>query len=132
MMNIDGHTLYRLNYPLRLNKWYHSCQSWSGRTGEWQIWVNDERVGRGFNNRVSEHSGLRRERITALSLDTPTTGGQCHGTLSSCSRRALESRVESDLWKRRCSVGGNRVRFELAIFSCTEIPATDCDQFARP
>lgn len=52
MMNIDGHNLYRLNYPLRLNKWYHSCQSWNGRTGEWQIWVNDERVGRGFNNRV--------------------------------------------------------------------------------
>ena len=52
-MNIDGHNLYRLNYPLRLNKWYHSCQSWNGRTGEWQIWVNDERVGRGFHNRVS-------------------------------------------------------------------------------
>ena len=66
MMNIDGHNLYRLNYPLRLNKWYHSCQSWNGRTGEWQIWVNDERVGRGFNNRVSglpvlftEHSTTR-------------------------------------------------------------------------
>ncbi|CAK9803363.1 Neuronal pentraxin-1 [Anthophora quadrimaculata] len=55
MMNIDGHNLYRLNYPLRLNKWYHSCQSWSGRTGEWQIWVNDERVGRGFNNRLVGH-----------------------------------------------------------------------------
>nr|XP_012217312.1 PREDICTED: neuronal pentraxin-1-like [Linepithema humile] len=53
MFNINGHNLYRLNYPLRLNKWYHSCQSWNGRTGEWQIWVNDERVGRGFNNRVS-------------------------------------------------------------------------------
>lgn len=53
MMNIDGHNLYRLNYPLRLNKWYHSCQSWNGRTGEWQVWVNDERVGRGFNNRVT-------------------------------------------------------------------------------
>ncbi|XP_063988566.1 uncharacterized protein LOC135168382 [Diachasmimorpha longicaudata] len=55
MMNIDGHNLYRLNYPLRLNKWYHSCQSWNGRTGEWQIWVNDERVGRGFNNRLVGH-----------------------------------------------------------------------------
>lgn len=53
MLNVNGHNLYRLNYPLRLNKWYHSCQSWNGRTGEWQIWVNDERVGRGFNNRVS-------------------------------------------------------------------------------
>lgn len=55
MLNIDGHNLYRLNYPLRLNKWYHSCQSWNGRTGEWQIWVNDERVGRGFHNRLVGH-----------------------------------------------------------------------------
>ncbi|CAL7942727.1 unnamed protein product [Xylocopa violacea] len=55
MMNVGGHNLYRLNYPLRLNKWYHSCQSWNGRTGEWQIWVNDERVGRGFNNRLVGH-----------------------------------------------------------------------------
>ncbi|KAI4491120.1 hypothetical protein M0802_010430 [Mischocyttarus mexicanus] len=55
MMNVDGHNLYRLNYPLRLNKWYHTCQSWNGRTGEWQIWVNDERVGRGFNNRLVGH-----------------------------------------------------------------------------
>ncbi|XP_043463349.1 uncharacterized protein LOC122499219 [Leptopilina heterotoma] len=55
MLNIDGHNLYRLNYPLRLNKWYHSCQSWNGHTGEWQIWVNDERVGRGFNNRLVGH-----------------------------------------------------------------------------
>ncbi|XP_058809750.1 uncharacterized protein LOC131674950 [Phymastichus coffea] len=55
MLNVDGHNLYRLNYPLRLNRWYHSCQSWNGRTGEWQIWVNDERVGRGFNNRLVGH-----------------------------------------------------------------------------
>lgn len=50
---VQGHTFYRLNYPLRLNRWYHTCQSWNGRTGEWQIWVNAERVGRGFHNRVS-------------------------------------------------------------------------------
>ncbi|EFN89054.1 Neuronal pentraxin-2 [Harpegnathos saltator] len=56
MLNVNGHNLYRLNYPLRLNKWYHSCQSWNGRTGEWQIWVNDERVGRGFNNRLVGHA----------------------------------------------------------------------------
>lgn len=53
-MSVDGHTLYRLNYPLRLNRWYHSCQSWNGRTGEWQVWINAERVGRGFHNLVSE------------------------------------------------------------------------------
>lgn len=54
-MNIEGHTFYRLNYPLRLNRWYHTCQSWNGKTGEWQIWVNAERVGRGFNNRLVGH-----------------------------------------------------------------------------
>ncbi|XP_044750564.1 uncharacterized protein LOC123310917 isoform X2 [Coccinella septempunctata] len=51
-MSVEGHTFYRLNYPLRLNKWYHTCQSWNGKTGEWQIWVNAERVGRGFHNRL--------------------------------------------------------------------------------
>lgn len=53
-LSVEGHTFYRLNYPLRLNRWYHTCQSWNGKTGEWQIWVNGERVGRGFHNRVSE------------------------------------------------------------------------------
>ncbi|XP_066150636.1 uncharacterized protein b6 [Euwallacea fornicatus] len=52
---VDGHTFYRLNYPIRLNRWYHTCQSWNGKTGEWQIWVNAERVGRGFHNRLVGH-----------------------------------------------------------------------------
>nr|CAD7409682.1 unnamed protein product [Timema cristinae] len=51
-LSVSGHTFYRLNYPLRLNRWYHSCQSWNGRTGEWQAWVNGERIGRGFHNRL--------------------------------------------------------------------------------
>ncbi|CAH0684708.1 unnamed protein product [Chilo suppressalis] len=51
-MAVHGQTFFRLNYPLKLNKWYHSCQSWNGKTGEWQIWVNAERVGRGFHNRL--------------------------------------------------------------------------------
>lgn len=54
-LSVEGHTFYRLNYPLRLNRWYHTCQSWNGRTGEWQIWVNAERVGRGFHNRVCDY-----------------------------------------------------------------------------
>lgn len=54
-MSVDGHKLFRLNYPLRLNRWYHSCQSWNGRTGEWQVWVNAERVGRGFHNLLVNH-----------------------------------------------------------------------------
>ncbi|XP_028129164.1 uncharacterized protein LOC114325320 [Diabrotica virgifera virgifera] len=54
-LSVEGHTFYRLNYPLRLNRWYHTCQSWNGKTGEWQIWVNAERVGRGFHNRLVGH-----------------------------------------------------------------------------
>ncbi|CAG9823607.1 unnamed protein product [Phaedon cochleariae] len=54
-MSVAGHTFYRLNYPLRLNRWYHTCQSWNGKTGEWQVWVNAERVGRGFHNRLVGH-----------------------------------------------------------------------------
>ncbi|XP_045784986.1 uncharacterized protein LOC123880731 [Maniola jurtina] len=52
---VHGQTYFRLNYPLKLNTWYHSCQSWNGKTGEWQIWVNGERVGRGFHNRLVGH-----------------------------------------------------------------------------
>ncbi|XP_067005035.1 uncharacterized protein b6 [Anabrus simplex] len=51
-LSVMGHTFYRLNYPFRLYRWYHSCQSWNGKTGEWQTWVNAERVGRGFHNRL--------------------------------------------------------------------------------
>ncbi|CAH2036064.1 unnamed protein product, partial [Iphiclides podalirius] len=54
-MAVHGQTFFRLNYPLKLNTWYHSCQSWNGKTGEWQVWVNAERVGRGFNNRLVGH-----------------------------------------------------------------------------
>lgn len=52
-MSVKGQTFFRLNYPLKIRRWYHVCQSWNGKTGEWQIWVNAERVGRGFHNRVS-------------------------------------------------------------------------------
>ncbi|KAJ9600094.1 hypothetical protein L9F63_009605 [Diploptera punctata] len=54
-LSVESHTFFRLNYPLRLNRWYHSCTSWNGRTGEWQIWINAERVGRGFHNRLVGH-----------------------------------------------------------------------------
>ncbi|KAL1116627.1 hypothetical protein AAG570_005099, partial [Ranatra chinensis] len=52
-MRVSGQTIYRLNYPIRLHRWYHACQSWNGRNGEWQIWVNSERIGRGFHNLVA-------------------------------------------------------------------------------
>ncbi|XP_014256930.1 uncharacterized protein LOC106670819 isoform X2 [Cimex lectularius] len=49
-MAIGGHTIYRLNYPIKLFKWHHVCQSWNGKTGEWQVWIDSERAGRGFYN----------------------------------------------------------------------------------
>ena len=51
---VRGYSLYRLGYPLQMKKWHHTCTSWNGKTGEWQLWVKNERVGRGFYNRVSE------------------------------------------------------------------------------
>lgn len=44
---------HSLNYPLKMRYWHHACTSWNGKTGEWQMWVKAERVGRGFHNRVS-------------------------------------------------------------------------------
>lgn len=50
---VRGHSLFRLNYPMRMKQWHHTCTSWNGKTGEWQLWVKSDRVGRGFYNRVS-------------------------------------------------------------------------------
>lgn len=52
-MAVHGQSLFRLNYPFRMRRWHHACASWNGKTGEWQLWVKGERVGRGFHNRVS-------------------------------------------------------------------------------
>ncbi|XP_037035379.1 uncharacterized protein LOC119073785 isoform X2 [Bradysia coprophila] len=49
---VHGQSLFRLNYPVRMRKWHHACASWNGKTGEWQLWVKAERVGRGFHNRI--------------------------------------------------------------------------------
>ncbi|KAL0277331.1 UNVERIFIED_CONTAM: hypothetical protein PYX00_004668 [Menopon gallinae] len=54
-MKINGHPIFRLNYPIRLNRWYHTCQSWNAKTGEWQVWVNGHRIGRGFHNLLVGH-----------------------------------------------------------------------------
>uniref|UniRef100_A0A182SL46 Uncharacterized protein n=1 Tax=Anopheles maculatus TaxID=74869 RepID=A0A182SL46_9DIPT len=35
-----------------MRKWHHACASWNGKTGEWQLWIKSERVGRGFHNRL--------------------------------------------------------------------------------
>ena len=52
---VHGQSLYRLNYPFRYGRWHHQCTSWNGKTGEWQLWIRGERIGRGFHNRVSIH-----------------------------------------------------------------------------
>ncbi|XP_055591029.1 uncharacterized protein LOC129743098 [Uranotaenia lowii] len=49
---IRGQSLFRLNYPFRMRRWHHACASWNGKTGEWQLWIKAERVGRGFHNRL--------------------------------------------------------------------------------
>lgn len=52
-MAVHGQSLYRLNYPFRYGRWHFQCTSWNGKTGEWQLWIRGERIGRGFHNRVS-------------------------------------------------------------------------------
>lgn len=49
-MAIKGQQIYRLNYPLKPRQWHHMCSSWNGKTGEWQVWLKAERIGRGFHN----------------------------------------------------------------------------------
>lgn len=49
---VHGQSLFRLNYPFRMRMWHHACASWNGKTGEWQVWIKAERVGRGFHNRL--------------------------------------------------------------------------------
>lgn len=56
MLVVNGHTIHRLNYPIKLFNWYHCCQSWNGKTGEWQVWVNNERIGRGYYNLLVGHT----------------------------------------------------------------------------
>jgi hypothetical protein len=53
---VHGQSLYRLNYPMFMKKWHHACTSWNGKTGEWQLWIKSERVGRGFHNRLVGHN----------------------------------------------------------------------------
>ncbi|XP_067635400.1 uncharacterized protein b6 [Eurosta solidaginis] len=55
-MAIKGQQVFRLNYPLRVRQWHHQCSSWNGKTGEWQVWMKKERVGRGFHNALVSHT----------------------------------------------------------------------------
>ncbi|XP_017062925.1 uncharacterized protein LOC108102442 [Drosophila eugracilis] len=54
-MAIKGQQMYRLNYPLKMRQWHHMCSSWNGKTGEWQVWLKAERIGRGFHNSLVGH-----------------------------------------------------------------------------
>lgn len=68
MLSVNDHTIYRINYPIKLFKWYHSCQSWNGNTGEWQIWINNERIARGYYNLVGYITRLSLKVINILYL----------------------------------------------------------------
>lgn len=64
---------HRLNYPLKLRKWHHACASWNGKTGEWQLWVKAERVGRGFHNRVCRANSFQYYELQYLHVTVQCT-----------------------------------------------------------
>lgn len=76
-MAIRGQQVYRLNYPLRTRQWHHICTSWNGKSGEWQVWLKAERIGRGFHNALVSH------KIPANGIlfagGSSTTGEVAHG-----------------------------------------------------
>ncbi|XP_070499930.1 uncharacterized protein b6 [Chironomus tepperi] len=74
---VRGYSLYRLGYPFQMKKWHHTCTSWNGKTGEWQLWVKSERVGRGFYNRLVSHEIEAGGK--AFTGGKSTTGKVCEG-----------------------------------------------------
>ncbi|XP_065364425.1 uncharacterized protein b6 [Calliphora vicina] len=76
-MAIKGQQVYRLNYPLRVRQWHHSCTSWNGKTGEWQVWLKAERIGRGFHNALVGHKIPPSGKL--YSGGTSVTGKICDG-----------------------------------------------------
>lgn len=74
-MAVHGQSLYRLNYPFRYGRWHFQCTSWNGKTGEWQLWIRGERIGRGFHNRVSSlydnrASGRRSANVCCIMIES--------------------------------------------------------------
>ncbi|XP_037809536.1 uncharacterized protein LOC119602218 [Lucilia sericata] len=76
-MAIKGQQMYRLNYPLRVRQWHHTCTSWNGKTGEWQVWLKAERIGRGFHNALVGHKIPAGGKL--YSGGTSVTGKICDG-----------------------------------------------------
>ncbi|KAM7350780.1 pentraxin-related protein b6 isoform 2-T4 [Cochliomyia hominivorax] len=76
-MAIKGQQMYRLNYPLRVRQWHHACTSWNGKTGEWQVWLKAERIGRGFHNALVGHKIPAGGKL--YSGGTSVTGKICDG-----------------------------------------------------
>lgn len=81
-MAVHGQSLYRLNYPFRYGRWHFQCTSWNGKTGEWQLWIRGERIGRGFHNRVSLYEWpeisecvLHNDRVSEMSV---INNNNCH------------------------------------------------------
>ncbi|EDW66452.1 uncharacterized protein b6 [Drosophila virilis] len=76
-MAIKGQQMYRLNYPLRMRQWHHMCSSWNGKTGEWQVWLKAERIGRGFHNSLVGHKIPAKGKLR--SGGSSVTGEVSHG-----------------------------------------------------
>ncbi|XP_023160005.2 uncharacterized protein LOC111592170 isoform X2 [Drosophila hydei] len=76
-MAIKGQQMYRLNYPLRMRQWHHMCSSWNGKTGEWQVWLKAERIGRGFHNSLVGHKIPAKGKLR--SGGSSITGQVSHG-----------------------------------------------------
>ena len=47
-MAIRENLVYKVPGHIRKNKWHHICQSWNGLLGEWQIFLDGKRIGRGI------------------------------------------------------------------------------------
>ncbi|KAM8718378.1 hypothetical protein ACLKA7_000190 [Drosophila subpalustris] len=76
-MAIKGQQMYRLNYPLKMRQWHHMCSSWNGKTGEWQVWLKAERIGRGFHNSLVGHKIPAKGKLR--SGGSSITGEVSHG-----------------------------------------------------
>lgn len=46
-MGIRNEIIFKIPVHIRVNRWYHVCQSWSGLTGEWMVFLDGKKKGSG-------------------------------------------------------------------------------------
>ncbi|KAG8222312.1 hypothetical protein J437_LFUL001854 [Ladona fulva] len=66
--------LFSINYPFRRRRWYHTCQSWSGITGNWLVYVEGERIGAG-NSPATKGRVIRGGGVPVTGQTQHQTGG---------------------------------------------------------